>query len=685
MMVKKISGKMARRRQGQATGIGMDDHGAEPGKAGHIWRAAAQGLAHLDRVLIAALGLGALLGAVLLWWQIDGRIHALESVLANQIRLRASAIDVQMQAAQGHLEALRQRAELFYAEYPAPAEMPQGSLLTAFLASNPGNDPALPYSLDRLPPPYLTSQIGNLIALSADDATQQPEISRADPGAWRQEAAMMVQLLPLMAVTQKVVPEVRRLLYISRAGMVALHPWVRSDETDLLLQLATTPAFRHAGPALNPQGGPVWTLSAPDQPDRMVTLSLPLTLEGRFLGSFTLDVPLAGIREKLGSVIRTDAAMLLVDGTGHIIASSQDGPAPALLDDVLPGGMERLAGGGPLHGFNQPFTVSAALKSAPWHMVYVTPPFSLLLVAMQDVVISVLGFIASLLVLLFIVRRLMQRALKVRDQAVQAERNARASAERALADLRAAHDELDFLNREKTRFFSLVSHDLRGPFNSMLGMTQELADHAPRMSAEDTADFARTVHEMARKVFDLLENLLQWSRVQMSGTPFAPMVFPVRDVVGDAVRDVASAALAKDIQVLDAVGDRWVLADRTMALAILRNLLMNAVKFSHPGGVVHVTSRAQGDRLEIAVTDKGIGMEPSQLQQLLRAGPGASRPGTQGETGTGLGLTLVRDLALRHGGELRLESEPGRGTIASFTLPLSADPAETRRLAATVD
>lgn len=650
------------------------------------WRTALAGAAHADRALILALVAGVILGGVLLWSHASDRVRAFENALNGQIRTRAGTLDMQMRVAIGHLEALRQRAEFFYAEYPAPDDVPPSSLLMAFLASNQRGDPQRGYSLDRLPPPYLTDQIGNVVSLPRAEVDKDASLSRPDEAGWRQEAAMAAQLLPLMAVTQKVVPEARRLVYASLSGMIAIHPWVEAAQADLLPVVGTLPAFINAAPAANPEGKPVWTLSGRpgDLPDGAM-LALPVTLQGRYAGVLGIDMPIAGLRDALGAVTRVESMLLLVDAAGNVItgkARQPDQPLPRSVAEIFPAGVspDALIDGTVSRGMLGAHIVSIPLKHAPWRVVYVSPRASSLLPILTDVLISVAGFVAAVLVVLFVTRRLMLRALAVRDAAAMAEREARAEAERALADLRAAHDELDFLNREKTRFFSLISHDLRGPFNSMLGMTQELADHAPKMRAEDVADFARSVHEMARKVFELLENLLQWSRVQMSGTPFAPALFPMREVVGDAIRDVASAAQGKEITILDAAGDRWVLADRTMVLAVLRNLLMNAVKFSHQGGVVHVTSRALGDRLEVAVTDKGVGMEPAQLELAQRGGPKASRPGTQGETGTGLGLTLVRDLVLRHGGDLKLESTPGRGTIASFTVPLSTDPAETRRL-----
>lgn len=638
--------------------------------------------AHADRMLVLALLAGVILGCVLLWSHASERVRTFELALTGQIRTRAGALDTQMRVAVGHLEALRQRAEFFYAEFPAPDDVPTSNLLAAFLASNGSRSRQQGYSLDRLPPPYLVDQIGNVVALPLAQLDGDPHLSRPDEAGWRQEAAMAVQLLPLMAVTQKVVPAARRLVYASLSGMMAVHPWVESRQADLLPQAGTLPAFINAAPTANPDGKPVWTLmgAVGEQPESAF-LALPLMLQGRYAGALAVDLPIAGLRDVLGAVTRVNSSLLLVDGAGHVITGSSQRagmPLPLSVSTVFPGG--RVVEGTLSHGIFDDHVVAVPLKQAPWYVVYISPPGASLLPILTDVLISVAGFLAAVLVVIFVARRLMLRTLAVRDKAALAEREARDAAERALTDLRAAHDELDFLNREKTRFFSLISHDLRGPFNSMLGMTQELAEHAPRMKPEEVVDFARSVNEMARKVFELLENLLQWSRVQMSGTPFAPAIFAMREVVSDAIRDVASAAQGKEITILDAAGDRWVLADRTMMLAVLRNLLMNAVKFSHQGGVVHVTSRALGDRLEVAVTDKGVGMEPSQLALALRGGPKASRPGTQGETGTGLGLTLVRDLVLRHGGELKLESTPGRGTIASFTVPLSTDPAETRRL-----
>ncbi|MFC7332746.1 sensor histidine kinase [Rhodocista pekingensis] len=625
-----------------------------------------------DRILALSMLACALLGTALLYGHAMQTLADRRARLVQALEIRAVALDGVLSERLRQMETLSRRAALFLAQNPPPVAVAPGSPLDRFLESNPEEAADRLFSLDPSP-----RTIGTLLALPTVAARRRTGLYRPDPVAWHREAAMALTLAPLADAIRTSHPDTLRVYYASAAGLVHVDPGDTDGATALLDGFAAQEPFRRATPEANPLRRPFWTVLGDTGGGRLAAAVAPVDQDGLFLGIYAQEVPLPdpGAAPAPGTVL----ALLDRDGTVLAANAAPDRTAPAP-GERLPG-VADLPDGPGLSRSGDSLVAVQTLGTAPWRLVLILPVGGFRMAVLTETVLSLGTVLALLLGSLLLAYRLMERILREREQAAAAERAARAEAEKTLEELRAAHDELDFLNREKTRFFSLISHDLRGPFNALLGMTQELADHAGRMPAEAVADFARCTHESARKAFDMLENLLQWSRVQMSGKPFAPAVFDLRAVVTDAMGDVASMAAAKQVALLDAVGDRWVLADRTMVLAVLRNLLVNAVKFSHPAGVVHVTSRAEGDRVEVAVTDHGIGMERAQVAELLRAGSGGqgSRPGTRGEQGTGLGMTLVRELVLRHGGDLRVESEVGRGTTVSFTVPLAAPPEDRRR------
>ncbi|HYE49001.1 MAG TPA: ATP-binding protein [Azospirillaceae bacterium] len=646
------------------------------------------------RILSFTVAISVCVSLALVHGHFQQRMDTAKAVIRQELEERALELEHKLAASAAFTEALRGRARFHLAEH-AEGGAPQGALLDAFLASNPGDETGRLFTLDRVPPPYSEAMVGNLMALPTAAARRREGLQRPDPSAWRQEAAMALTFNPLFSIILRELNGATRAYYASASGMLNLFPWAPSNATDLLETYPRRSAYRMALPAQNPARGVYWTDVQPMPGGQgTVTVAAPLDVKERFAGLVAIELSLAAFVDHVARPPYPGGTLVLVNEQDQLLAHPTVAPVAAdgtlrRLADVLPEGVAvpGLKGLGPEPAeVGGHFAAVRPLARAPWRMVFLVPSSALTVPMLKETALSLAGLSATLLFVLLLSNAMIGRILRQRAQAVQAERASRAEAEQALADLRAAHDELDFLNREKTRFFSLVSHDLRGPFNVLLGMTEELANHGSRMRAADVADFAKTVHESARTVHELLENLLHWSRVQMSGTPFAPAVIALHEVVSGAVRDVTPAAEAKRVSILDAVGDRHILADRTMILAVLRNLLMNAIKFSHPGGVIHVTSRALGDRLELAVTDHGVGMDRERVQQLFRPSTG-SQPGTRGETGTGLGLTLVRDLVLRHGGELKVDSEPGKGTTVSFSVPLAAAPpgAERRRAPAAVD
>ena len=237
--------------------------------------------------------------------------------------------------------------------------------------------------------------------------------------------------------------------------------------------------------------------------------------------------------------------------------------------------------------------------------------------------------------------------------------------------LRMNEAELLRINAEKDKFFSIIAHDLRSPFNGFLGLTEIMVEGLPGMKRNEIHQMAVLIRKSANNLYSLLGNLLEWSRMQRGLIDFAPSSFLLMSKISESMVLVKDAADKKEILISYAVPkDLMVFADTNMLGGILRNLVTNAVKFTHKGGVILISARSvTGNSVEISVSDTGIGMSKSLIENLFHLGVNTGRKGTEGEYSTGLGLMICKDFIEKSGGKLVIESEEGKGSVFHFTIP----------------
>jgi len=235
--------------------------------------------------------------------------------------------------------------------------------------------------------------------------------------------------------------------------------------------------------------------------------------------------------------------------------------------------------------------------------------------------------------------------------------------------------ELYQANATKDKFFSIIAHDLKSPFNSILGFSSLLAEEIDEMDKEETARYAGMIHNAAKKAFELLENLLLWARSQRGLVDFAPEKMKLGPAVEEVLTLAQLQAEKKEIRLERAIADDiTVFADPQMVKTIIRNLVSNAIKFTPVGGKVEVSAGVKGDtwdvardtsheaRIEITVKDSGVGIPSNRLEEIFRVDSKSSTPGTANESGSGLGLILCREFAERNGGLISVESVVGEGS-----------------------
>lgn len=245
--------------------------------------------------------------------------------------------------------------------------------------------------------------------------------------------------------------------------------------------------------------------------------------------------------------------------------------------------------------------------------------------------------------------------------------------------LRESESKLLEMNSSKDKFFSLISHDLKSPFNAILGFSHLLQSEYNDLSPQQRLMFIDRIVDGLTQVYKLLENLLEWSRIQLGGIEFRPESLDIGLMVFEIARVNKLTAEKKQIGFSIEIHDRtFVYCDKNMLNTILRNLISNAIKFSKPGGSIKIRTVqfSESDRIPkgfigVAVADEGIGIAPTDLGSLFKIDSGFHRKGTSNESGTGLGLVLCKEFIETYGGTIWAESDPGNGSTFIFTVPLS--------------
>lgn len=235
-----------------------------------------------------------------------------------------------------------------------------------------------------------------------------------------------------------------------------------------------------------------------------------------------------------------------------------------------------------------------------------------------------------------------------------------------------SESELRKTNASKDKFFSIIAHDLKGPFNGLLGLSEFLANEIDSLSLEEISSFAGDINKSAGKLFNLLENLLDWSRMQTEGNLSNPSHIVLHKKVRDIMTLLRKNAETKSICISAHIDENiTVYADQNMLHSILQNLVTNSIKFTNPGGEIVISAKDYSTIVEISVSDNGIGMDEIILNKLFKIDENISISGTNMEKGTGLGLILCKEFVEKNGGRIWVESKPGQGTMFTFTLPKS--------------
>ncbi len=252
--------------------------------------------------------------------------------------------------------------------------------------------------------------------------------------------------------------------------------------------------------------------------------------------------------------------------------------------------------------------------------------------------------------------------------------NLRDAEERARAELELKEfsKKLEINNKTKDKFFSIIAHDLKNPFSSLLGLSELLETDFNELSDEEKLSYISEIRKVTKSSNQLLENLLHWSRAQTGSIVYTPSELDLKLLVDEVISLVNPQAKAKNISIIVDFKKEYVIyADDDLLMTVLRNLLTNAIKYSYEGQkIILEANKKDENTLELSIKDFGIGIPESTQKSLFSIERGESRPGTNNEKGTGLGLILCKEFIELNKGTIDFISNLNQGTTFTITIPL---------------
>ncbi len=235
-----------------------------------------------------------------------------------------------------------------------------------------------------------------------------------------------------------------------------------------------------------------------------------------------------------------------------------------------------------------------------------------------------------------------------------------------------SENNLKELNATKDKFFSIIAHDLKNPFQSLLGFSETLYNQMDELDKEELLEYSRLIYESSQNLFNLLSNLLQWSRSQLGSIKLTPINVNLYDAIDDVLSLLNISITKKQLTVVNAVPkDTNILADKHVISTVLRNIINNAVKFTDKKGEIKIMSEISDKSIIVSVQDNGKGISKENLEKLFKIDQEHSTKGTDNESGSGLGLILCKELVKQSDGDIFVESTLGKGSTFKFSLPLN--------------
>ena len=292
--------------------------------------------------------------------------------------------------------------------------------------------------------------------------------------------------------------------------------------------------------------------------------------------------------------------------------------------------------------------------------IVITPPVWL---KWWFILLEVLVAIAmAWLIITYLVKSRTNRLLKSQNQQISEANEALRKSEKNLMEL----------NATKDKFFSIISHDLKNPFASLLSISELMVENFNDTDRDDHRAGFRKMNQSVKHLLNLLENLLTWSRSQRGRIKYEPHRFNLTALIQENINLHRLAADKKGIVLSTSVQeDVYAYGDRDMINSVIRNLMTNAVKFTDRNRKVELRVDFMGDLIQVSVVDEGIGIPDEYIGKLFRIDEKYKAVGTAGEKGTGLGLIICREFVEKNGGEISVKSKQGIGSTFSFTLPMS--------------